>query len=144
MIFSLYFFVLEVILDIRNRVFKDRKMNPKLIELFNLYKNLRAVQEIVEEIRVTDYYVYNYSDQEAINLIDYFVTKYNKEIKKIGYLYQDKVVIEDDPEIYEKKDSEEINSDIEYIRDCLVIIGAVQSGIRPDYETVVAEIEEQD
>ncbi len=118
-------------------------MNPKLEELFNLYKNLRAVQDIVQEILVTNYYVYNYADQEAINLIDYFVTKYNRDIKRIGALYKDKVVIEDDPEIYDKKDSEEINSDIEYIRDCLIIIGAVQSGIRPDYQTVVAEIEEQ-
>lgn len=120
------------------------KMNPKLKELFNLYRNLRAVQDIVQEIQVTDYYVYNYADQEAINLIDYFVTKYNRDIKRIGALYKNKVVIEDDPEIYDKKDSEEINSDIEYIRDCLIIIGAVQSGIRPDYQTVVAEIEEQD
>ena len=102
------------------------KMNPKLKELFNLYRNLRAVQDIVQEIQVTDYYVYNYADQEAINLIDYFVTKYNRDIKRIGALYKNKVVIEDDPEIYDKKDSEEINSDIEYIRDCLIIIGAVQ------------------
>ncbi|MBE5739104.1 MAG: hypothetical protein E7354_05200 [Clostridiales bacterium] len=119
-------------------------MNPKLIELFNVYRMLRSVQDIVQEILVIDYYANNYSDQEAINLIDYFLTKYNKEIKQISGLYKNKTVIEDDPEIYDKKDSDEINDDLCFIRDCLVIIGAVQSGIRPNFETVVAEVEEQD
>ncbi len=117
-------------------------MNPKLLEIFNLYKNLRCVAKLVEEIIAADYYVYHYSEKEVIDLIDYFVTKYNKEIKQIGSLYQNKVVVENDPEIYDRKESEEINSDMEFIRDCLIIIGAVKSGIRPDYRTVVMEIKE--
>ena len=100
------------------------------------------MQVIVEEILTLDHYVYNYSENEAIRLIDYCVTKYGQYISRIGSLYQDKVVIEDDPQLYEKKDTEEINNDVEYIRDCLIIIGAVQSGIRPSIEAVVKEIKE--
>lgn len=117
-------------------------MNSKLIELFDLYKNLRSVQTIVQEIYTADYYVYNYSEETVIDLIDHYVTKYNKEIKQIGKLYQNKEVIENDPDIYDKKDSEEINDDMAYIRDCLIIIGAVKSGIRDSLESVVAEIRE--
>ena len=115
-------------------------MNEKLIEIFERFRYLRTMQVIVDEILTLDHYVYNYVEDEAIRLIDFCVTKYGKQISRIGSLYQDKVVIEDDPELYEKKDSEEINGDVEYIRDCLIIIGAVESGIRPNIETVVKEI----
>ena len=37
-------------------------MNPKLIELFDLFKNLRNMQVIVEEILTLDYYVYNFDN----------------------------------------------------------------------------------
>lgn len=117
-------------------------MNEKLVELFDLYKNLRSVQTIVQEIYVADYYVYNFVTDEAINVIDRMITKYNKEIRKIGSLYHNKVVIENDPDIYDKKDEEEVNGDIEFIRDCLIMIGAVKSGIRPNLESVLVEVRE--
>lgn len=119
-------------------------MNSKLVELFNLYKNLRSVQTIVQEIHTADYYVYNYAEDIVIDLIDHYVTKYNKEIKTIGKLYHNKEVIENDPEVYDRKDSEEINDDMAYIRDCLIIIGAVKSGIRDSLECVVEEVREYD
>ena len=115
-------------------------MNPKLYELFCLYRYLRVMQPIVEEIETLDYYVKNYDEPLAIKLIDFCVTKYNNEIKLIGSLYQNKVVVEDDPELYEKKDSEEINGDVAFIRDCLIIIGAVQCGMRQSFAEVVEEI----
>ena len=115
-------------------------MNEVLFELFERFKHLRTMQEIVEEIEIMDYYVYNYVEDEAIKCIDFCVGKYGEYIKRIGSLYQDKVVIENDPELYEKKDTEEINGDVEFVRDCLIIIGAVQSGIRPNIETVVREV----
>jgi hypothetical protein len=118
-------------------------VNEVLLELFNRFRYLRTSQVIVDEILTLDHYVYDYVEDEAIRLIDYCVTKYGKLIGRIGSLYQDKVVIEDDPELYEKKDSEEINSDVAFIRDCLIIIGAVQSGIRPSIESVVSEMKGQ-
>lgn len=117
-------------------------MNQRLIELFYIYKNLRSVQDIVQEIYIADYYVYNFVEDEAIDVIDSVITKYKRDIKKIGKLYHNKVVIENDPHAYDEKDEEEINSDIEFIRDCLIMIGAVKSGIRPNLEYVVAEVME--
>ena len=116
-------------------------MNEKLCELFELYRYLRAVQPIVQEILTLDYYVYNYNETTAIDLLDFCITKYDREIRYIGSLYQSKVVVDDDPHIYEKKTSNEINSDVAYIRDCLIMIGAVISGIRPSLQEVVEEIE---
>ena len=98
------------------------------------------MQTIVGEILTLDYYVYNYNEDEVIRAIDYCVTKYGETIKRIGSLYQDKVVIDDNPHLYDEKDDEEINSDLQFIRDCLIIIGAVESGIRPNIETVINEI----
>ena len=115
-------------------------MNERLEYLFNLYKNLRSSQNIVNEILTLDYYVYNFDENEAISLIDYCVKKYNREIKLIASLKRDKVVVDNDPTLYEEKDEEEINSDAEYIRDCLIIIGAVQSGIRSSIRDVMEEI----
>ena len=115
-------------------------MREKFIELFNLFKHLRSMQTIVEEINTLDYYVYNFDEEKSIDLIDFCLTKYGEEIKRIGTLYQSKVVIENDPHIYETKDSVEINEDVEYIEECLVIIGAVQSGIRPSIQAIMSEI----
>ena len=115
-------------------------MNKKLQAIYDLYKHLRSMQEIVEEIETLNHYVDYYDEEVSIDLIDFCVTKYNNYIKKIGSLYQDKVVIENDPTLYDRKDDKEINSDTAFIRDCLVIIGAVQSGIRATLEDVVREI----
>ena len=97
-------------------------MNEKLENLFNLYSNLRSVQEIVQEILTLDHYVYHFDEDEAIKLIDFCLTKYNKEIKLISGIKRDKVVVENDHHLYESKDEEEVNEDVEYIRDCLIII----------------------
>lgn len=115
-------------------------MNEYLYELFETLKHLKAMQEIVNEIEILDYYVYNYDEVEAIRCIDFCVTKYGEYIKRIGSLYQDKVVVENNPQLYTEKDEEEINGDVIYIRDCLIIIGAVLSGIEPDIATVIHKI----
>lgn len=117
-------------------------MNEVLYDLYCKIKHLRAMQEIVREIEILDYYAENYDEAEAIRCIDFCVTKYGEYIKRIGSLYQDKVVVEDNPELYDNKDDEEINSDVEFIRDCLIIIAAVQSGLRPNIETVIREMRE--
>lgn len=115
-------------------------MNERLAEIFQRFRYLRTMQTIVEEILTLDYYAYNYVESEAISFIDFCISKYGEYIKRIGNLYQDRVVVEDDPHLYESKDEVEINSDIIFIRDCLIIIGAVESGIRPSIEYVVNEI----
>lgn len=115
-------------------------MNEKLAELFDRFKHLRTMQTIVNEILTLDYYVYNYVEDEAIKMIDFCITKYKENIKRIGSLYKNMVVVENDYELYDNKDSQEINSDVEYIRDCLIVIGAVESGIRPNIQSVIDEI----
>lgn len=115
-------------------------MNERLIEIFERFKHLRSMQVIVQEILTLDYYVYNYVEENAIKLIDFCVKKYAEYIKRIGSLYTNRVVVQNDPHLYDDKDEEQINSDVQFIRDCLIIIGAVQSGIRPSIESVVNEI----
>ena len=115
-------------------------MNENLEQIYSIFKHLRTMQEIVGEINTLEYYVYNYDEEKSIYLIDFCLTKYGEYIKRIGSLYQDKVVVQDDPQLYEEKDDQEINSDLDFIRDCLIIIGAVQSGVRPNIETVVNEV----
>lgn len=116
-------------------------MNEKLVELFDLYKNLRSMQKIVNEILTLDYYVYHYDEDASIHLIDSAIKSYNREIKLICSMRKDdQVVVENDNTLYDRKDSVEINSDAEYIRDCLIIIGAVKSGIRESLREVVDEV----
>lgn len=115
-------------------------MNDKLEEIYYMFRRLRSMQEIVNEIDTLEYYVYNFDEGESIKMIDFCITKYGEYIKRIGSLYKDMVVVENNPKLYEEKDSIEINSDVDFIRDCLIIIGAVQSGMRPSLEAVVNEI----
>ena len=115
-------------------------MNEKLMEIFNYFRYLRSMQEIVNEILTLDHYVYNFHEETAIDLIDFCIKKYNSEMKLIASLHKDKVIIEDDPHIYETKTEQEVNSDAEYVRDCLIMIGAVKSGIRNSYQEIMEEI----
>lgn len=114
-------------------------MNSVLEKYFNLYKNLKVASEIVNEILVLDHYVYNYDQEQAIECIDFCVKKYNNEIKLIASLKKDRVVIDNDPQLYEEKDDVEINSDVEYIRDCLIIIGTVRVGFKQNIREVMEE-----
>ena len=98
------------------------------------------VQEIVEEILTLDYYMYNYDQETAIEIIDFCLTKYNREVKLISGMRREKVVVENDHHLYESKDDDEINGDVEYVRDCLIIIGAVKSGIRSSLQEAVYEV----
>lgn len=116
-------------------------MNEKLVELFELYKNLRSAQKIVNEILSLDYYVYNYDEEATIALIDHTIKSYSREMKLVCSLRdENQMVVENDDTLYSTKNSEEINADAEYVRDCLIIIGAVKSGIRQNLEDVVNEI----
>ena len=115
-------------------------MNQYLNELYCRFKHLRTMQEIVEEIEILDNLAENYDEDDAIVAIDHCVKKYDNYISRIGSLYQSKVVVHNDAELYDDKDDVEIHGDVEFIRDCLVIIGAVLSGIRPSLEYVVKEM----
>ena len=114
--------------------------SDKLEELFYTYKNLRSAQEIVNEILTLDYYVYNFEHDSAIDCIDFCIKKYNREIKLIASLNRDRVVVDNDNTLYEQKDDEEINEDALYIRNCLIVIGAVKVGIRDSIQSVMEEI----
>lgn len=98
------------------------------------------MQEIVEEIEVLCALVDNYNEDDAIIAIDHCVSKYDKQIAIIGSLYQNKVVVQNDKELYDNKDDDEIHGDLEFIRDCLVVIGIVQSGMRPSLDYVIKEM----
>ena len=47
--------------------------------------------------------------------------------------------MDNDPTLYEEKDATEINSDVEYIRDCLIIIGTIRAGFRSSIREVMEE-----
>lgn len=116
-------------------------MNEKLKELFNLYKNLRSAQKIVEEILALDYYVYHYDEERSIALIDHVVKSYKNELKLVFGLRRDnQIIVENDETLYESKDEEDINGDVMYVRDSLIIIGAVKTGIRQSLREVVEEV----
>ena len=114
-------------------------MNEVLERYFNLYKNLRSVSEIVNEIYILDHYAYNYDHEEAITWIDYCVKKYNKELKIITSLKRDRVVVDNEPTLYTEKDDEEINEDVAYLRDALIIIGVIKAGFKNSIREVMEE-----
>ena len=55
-----------------------RIMNPRLYEIFCLYRHLRIMKTIVDEIETLDHYVEYYEEDTAIGLIDFCLTKYTK------------------------------------------------------------------
>ena len=55
-------------------------MREKFEQIFNLFKHLKSMQTIVNEINTLDYYVYNFDEEKSIDLIDFCLTKFLKSM----------------------------------------------------------------
>ena len=96
----------------------------------NYYKTLRHLkiaQPFLVDIELIDQALTFYSAPGATNLIDYLLKKYSKDFTIIGK-HLTGVMIFNQNELPVKTDND-LKSDLEYLKNCIIISGAVHCGL---------------
>ena len=102
---------------------------------YRKFCHLRLAQNIVHDVNSINMALYNFHGRTAINLISTLALKYENELNKIAFYLSGRPVIKGEMSIlYGEHSLDNIEEDLYYLKDCLIIIGAVRFGVVKDIE----------
>ena len=105
--------------------------------------HLRIAQPIINDINMLHSALITHSRKKAIDTISYITLKYNVELDKIAFYMTGRPVIKgEQDELYQDYSQSILESDIEYLINCLIIIGAVRFGVEKSLEHALQKITE--
>ena len=119
------------------------KIDPIIYSYFNSIRFLRSVQSIVAEVVEVDNVLYDFDEDKAVMTLDYYINKYDQELERIGQVFSSVHVVKNDKQIYSNKDNNQLKNDLEYIRDCLIVIAIVKAGIFCSLESALVRLIEE-
>lgn len=106
----------------------------KLDNYFNALSRLKVAQEDVKLINLVASAIENYERYYSINILSNILVTYKFEIDKISKLIGNDEITVEKKEPIERYNDEEISDeqvlhDLHYVRDCLILISAVNYGM---------------
>ncbi len=111
----------------------------QVIETYhNTLKHLRVAQPFIEDIAEIDAMIVNFDYYEAENLIDYLLTKYEQDFTLIGK-HLTGVLIMNKKDVPTKNDAD-LRNDLIYLKNCIIISGAVHCGIEDTIYSAIKKI----
>ena len=116
------------------------KINPIIFNYYNSIRFLRSVQGIVAEIVEVDNALTDFNEETAVAVLDYYITKYEVELDRIGQVFSKVAVVKNDKDIYKGKDNNQLKKDLEYVRDCMIVIAIVKSGMFCSLESALVQL----
>lgn len=122
-------------------------MHPIIEKYYNLIKNLKVCAPFISDINKCNYILDHFDTSSAIDLISTITLKYEADINNIAKLKGAKQVVKSTnimSTLYSTKTNEDVYEDVEYIRDCVIIIATCVCGICPDLTTFIKEINHYD
>jgi len=115
-------------------------MNEKaLARYYNFFKNLRVTQDATADIDFINSELIGFERESAVLVCSELALKYELCINRIGNLISGLTVIKD-MALYKQKTDKDIFTDLEYVRNCIVVYATVKSGLEPDYLTCIRKI----
>ncbi len=105
---------------------------------FNKIKHLRVAESYLNDISLINYTLNNFTEVNAEQTISYCATKYKNDLNLIGRMLTG-VMVFNNNEIGPKTE-EDLFNDLLYIRDCIIIFGAVHCGIENTIHSAVVKI----
>ena len=113
--------------------------------MLNFYYNrichLRIAQPIIKDINLLNSLLNNFSRKKAITTISNIVLKYQTYLDSIAiHLSGRPVVTGETNSLYNDITNDSLINDINYLVDCLVIIGAVKYGVVKSIEDAIENI----
>ena len=118
------------------------KINPIIYDYYNAIRFLRSLQGIVAEIVEVDNALVDFNEEQAITILDHYIIKYEAEIERIGQVYSKVSVVKNDKDIYKGKDNDQLKKDLEYVRDCMIVIAIVKAGMFCSLESALVRLGE--
>ena len=116
------------------------KIDPIIYSYYNSIRFLRSVQSLVVEIVEVDNVLYDFDEDKAVMVLDHYINKYDDELERIGQVFSSVRVVKNDKDIYGNKDNNQLKNDLEYIRDCLIVIAIVKAGIFCSLESALVRL----
>lgn len=103
--------------------------------------HLRSANSYVQDILIINDVLNNFSYGQANATISYIALKYRKDLNTIGRMLTGVMVL--DQKDVGLKDEEDLYEDLLYLRDCVVVFGAVHTGIENTIHSAVVKINRQ-
>lgn len=108
---------------------------------YNTLSTLKMAKPILKDIEKLSF-AENTNTDNIKYVIGKIVPKYKKELDYIGTHYTDKVVLSPKQAVtyYETTSDEDVNYDLHYLIDCLVIIGSYKVGLIENMDEILTQI----
>jgi len=108
---------------------------------YETLRHLRMAKSYVDDIQKLNFVLNNFKRNQAIALLSKLTLKYEKGIDQIGFYLSGRPVIKGQIDnLYGDRSTDDLVADIEYLIDCIVIIGAVNFGLAPSIESILEEL----
>ena len=112
-----------------------------MIDYYNKIKHLRIAQGLVKDIDSLQYLLYAFNRKQAIHTVSHITLKYRSDLDKIGiYLSGRMITTGNQYELYHNYSDESLIDDINYLIDCLIVIGSVKYGGIKSLEEAINKI----
>lgn len=107
--------------------------------------HLRIAQPIINDINLILSSIYDFKTGQAINVVSYISLKYQKELDRIAFIVSGRPVIKGNHiDLYMNYPTENLMADLEYLVDCLVVIGSVRYGVEKSIDDAIKRINESE
>ncbi len=110
-------------------------------EYYNRILHLRSARHFLNDIELIHQTVLNFDVDTAEQVISYISIKYKKDINQLGRLMTGVMVFK--PSELPPKTEADLENDLYYLRDCLVIFAAVHTGVENTLHSAVVKINRQ-
>lgn len=112
--------------------------NNIILDYFNKIKHLRVAQSYLNDIAIINYTLLNFSYASAHETINYIANRYKNDLNTIGRMLTG-VMVFNENEIAPKTE-EDLYDDLLYVRDCVIISGAVHCGVENTIHSAIVKI----
>ena len=100
--------------------------------------HLRSAMPYVQDIEIIESALNEYDDEEAKQVVSYIALKYRKDIDTIGKMLTGVMVMSQAKA--GKKSEDDTVDDLLYLRDCVIVIGAVHTGVENTIHSAIVKI----
>lgn len=105
---------------------------------YSRIKHLRVASGFLNDIAIIDDALNFFDEEKANNVISYVAIKYKADLNTIGKMLTGVMVLK--PHEVGPKTAEDLYYDLEYLRDCVIICGAVHCGIEDTIRSAIVKI----
>lgn len=107
-------------------------------EYYNKIMHLRSARHFLNDIILINQTLLDFSETKASQTVNYIAIKYKKDLNQFGRMMTGVMVFNHDE--LPPKTAEDLEYDLLYLRDCIIIFAAVHTGLENTLHSAVVKI----